>query len=207
MKCCITGNRPQKLPFIKFGDFNDINYMEYIESMYYQIEQKIKMGYDYFISGAALGVDLDFAEAVIYYRDGKLGEPQDIKLEIAVPCDNQTRDWNKKDVERYNKILALADKIVYVSHKYTFDCMQKRNEYMVDNSELVLAFWNGETKGGTYNTIKYARKNNKQIEITNLKEQMPCKVRAGGLSHNQQKKSPIGLFGWTKVDSRSASEV
>ncbi len=168
--CCVTGNRPQKLPFIKFGDFNDVNYMEYIESVYYQIEQKIKMGYNYFISGGALGVDLDFAQAVIDYRDGKLGEQQDIKLEIAVPCDNQTRGWKKKDVERYNKVLSLADEAVFVSHKYTFDCMQKRNEYMVDKADLVLAFWNGEKSGGTYNTICYAKKTNKQIEITNLKD-------------------------------------
>ncbi len=40
---------------------------------------------------------------------------------------------------------------------------------MVDNSDLVLAFWNGENKGGTHNTICYAKKTNKQIEITNLK--------------------------------------
>ena len=48
--------------------------------------------------------------------------------------------------------------------------MQKRNEYMVDNSEKVYAFWNGEEKGGTWNTIQYARSKGKEIEIIDLRK-------------------------------------
>ena len=48
--------------------------------------------------------------------------------------------------------------------------MQKRNEYMVDNSDKVFAFWNGEEKGGTWNTIQYARKKGKDLEIIDLRK-------------------------------------
>jgi len=35
--------------------------------------------------------------------------------------------------------------------------MQKRNDWMVDNSDAVIAIWNG-APGGTANTVEYARK-------------------------------------------------
>ncbi len=48
--------------------------------------------------------------------------------------------------------------------------MQKRNEYMVDKSNLVLAIWNGDKSGGTWNTIKYAMKKGKNIRYIMLNE-------------------------------------
>ena len=40
--------------------------------------------------------------------------------------------------------------------------MEKRNEYMVDHSDIVIAVWDG-SKSGTENCIKYAQKLNKRI--------------------------------------------
>jgi len=47
--------------------------------------------------------------------------------------------------------------------------MQKRNEYMVDNADIVIAVWDG-TKGGTCNCVRYAKKLGKDIVIINPKE-------------------------------------
>ena len=41
---------------------------------------------------------------------------------------------------------------------------QKRNEWMVDHSSRVIAFFNGEP-GGTANTIDYARKRGVDVVI------------------------------------------
>ena len=41
---------------------------------------------------------------------------------------------------------------------------------MIDKSDLVIAVWNGEEKGGTWDTIKYARENNKTIRYIMLNE-------------------------------------
>ena len=75
---------------------------------------------------------------------------------------------NKKDVLRYEKILKRADCSVVLSEHYTQSCMFERNRYMVDNSDYVLAVWNGEKKGGTWYTIDYARKKNKPVEVLDL---------------------------------------
>ena len=58
--------------------------------------------------------------------------------------------------------------VVFVSEPgYAAWKMQVRNKWMVDNSDLVLALWNG-TDGGTANCVRYAEKVGKPI--TNLWE-------------------------------------
>ncbi len=44
--------------------------------------------------------------------------------------------------------------------------MDKRNKWMVDNCDLLIAVWNG-TSGGTANCVNYAKSINKQIIIIN----------------------------------------
>lgn len=60
-------------------------------------------------------------------------------------------------------IINESDEVYYVSEeRYTHWCMNKRNEWMVDNSDLVIAVWDG-TKGGTANCVRYAVKQGKEI--------------------------------------------
>lgn len=58
-------------------------------------------------------------------------------------------------------ITPLSNNMIY-SQAYKPYLMQKRNEYMVDNTETLMAVWNG-TSGGTENCVKYAQKKNKDI--------------------------------------------
>lgn len=162
--CCCTGHRPKGFPF-KYG--TDLKkYNEYLKAL----EQKIKFaitscGITNFVSGMALGADLDFAEIVLYLRDT---EHYPITLECAIPCPDQTLKWNDNDKLRYESILNRADEVSLVSERYTPECMLYRNRYMVDKSELVIAVFNGIEKGGTWYTINYAKKKNKQVDILDL---------------------------------------
>ena len=122
-----------------------------------------KYGITHFISGMAIGVDLDFAEIVL-----KLRNKYPISLECAIPCPNQTLKWNETDKLRYESILKSADKMHIISKKYTPECMLKRNRYMVDKSELLIAVFNEIEQGGTWYTINYAKRENKLIEIIDL---------------------------------------
>ena len=160
--CCCTGHRPNGFPF-EYG-FDKPKHTAYLKTL----EEKIKFaiteyGITNFISGMALGVDLDFAETVV-----KLKNDFPITLECAIPCPNQTLNWYDKDKLRYDSILKRADNVKLVSERYTAECMLKRNRYMVDKSELIIAVFNGIKKGGTWYTINYAKKENKVIVLIEL---------------------------------------
>lgn len=160
--CCCTGHRPQKFPFEYGGRGKE--YLVYLKELENKIITAVtEYGVTYFISGMALGVDLDFAETVLKYR-----KKYSLTLECAVPCSNQTLKWDKKDISRYDRILKKADSVTLVSERYTPECMLKRNRYMVDKSDLVIAVFNGVKGGGTWYTINYAKRQNKIIEAINL---------------------------------------
>ena len=157
--CCFTGHRPNKLPW-KYNE-KGLKYLLFFFKLKKIINRAIKQGYIYFISGMALGADMVFSQIVINLKK----KNSNIKLECAIPCANQTEKWTAKDIKKYNNILNLADKITYVSkRRYFKGCMQQRNKYMVDNSNLLLAVYNNGF-GGTFQTIQYAKANNLKIKI------------------------------------------
>lgn len=161
--CCVTGHRPKGFPW-DYNDTKSASHQEYLEAMACYIDLIIrKDNVDYFIAGGAIGVDMDFAEIVLDFRDHVYDH---IRLEIAVPCKGQDARWSESDKARYKSILDRADKVTVLSPHYTNFCMQKRNEFMVDHSDIVFAFWNeNEKKGGTVNTINYAKRKNKRLEL------------------------------------------
>ncbi len=53
-----------------------------------------------------------------------------------------------------------------LQREYTSDCMDKRNRYMVDHADYILAVWNG-CPSGTGNTVRYAHKKGKSIIVIN----------------------------------------
>lgn len=110
----------------------------------------------------ALGVDTYAANIVLNLKAQYPG----ITLECAIPCETQAVKWNERDRDIYYDLLAKCDKETLLQQNYTSDCMQKRNEYMVDNSDYVIAVWNGKPSG-TGNTVKYAKKKNKIVLLVN----------------------------------------
>ena len=73
----------------------------------------------------------------------------------------------KKDIEEYERIKILADKVVYISNEYYDGCMQKRNRHLINNSSLCISYQTG-ILGGTAYTTRYA--NEKGIQIINIAE-------------------------------------
>lgn len=146
----VTGHRPDKL----YGYGEDAAKNLFRVALWYFKHNKEKI--DYVITGMALGWDIAVARAC-----AKL----DIPFVAAVPCYGQEARWRKEDITRYKKLLKKASKVVYV-HKgnYNPSVMQKRNVWMVDNSTKLLALWNGDTNGGTFNCIEYAKKKKLKIE-------------------------------------------
>jgi len=111
----------------------------------------IEEGFTDFICGGALGFDTLAANAVIAARAQNAG----VRLILALPCKNQTRNWNRADVLAYEALLAAADEVHCLSEAYTHGCMQRRNRFMVDHSAAVVTYC-GQASGGTAYTIAYA---------------------------------------------------
>lgn len=157
--CCFTGNRPSNLPW-KYNE--DCEFCKAFKNdLRCVLEALISCGFNTFISGMAMGVDIIAAEIVLELKE----KYSDIKLECAIPCLNQTKGWGKDYKIRYENILSKANKVTYVSSvDYFAGCYNKRNEYMVNNASIVVAgmFTIGK---GTKSTIEYAKKKGRKVII------------------------------------------
>ena len=161
LKICFTGHRPKSLPW--GYDETKESCILFKNVMFSIIEKAILNGYTYFISGMALGIDMICAEIVLNLKK----KYKNIILECAIPCLNQEKQWPLSEQERYRKILHKADIVHYVSkEEYSNTCMNDRNNYMVEQSDVVIAVWNGKPSG-TGNTVKMARNAGKKIRIVN----------------------------------------
>lgn len=118
----------------------------------------IEEGYTHFISGMALGADMWFAECIVDLTDIY----GDIELEAAVPYRGQRDRLVAVDRFRYDAVIEKCAQVTVLSNEYTKYCMNKRNKYMVDNSDVVLIV-NYAESGGTVNTRAYAEKKKKRI--------------------------------------------
>ena len=106
------------------------------------------------ICGMAEGFDLIAARAA---------------MELGIPI-TAARPWHTHKVgelwkEDYKAVLEYADKVHVVvdSETYHVSYLHKRNEWMVDNADAVMAYWNGKESGGTYACRQYAKKVKKPV--------------------------------------------
>jgi len=159
--CCFTGHRPQNLPF-KFNEENAgcIKIKENLRKIIIQLIENHNV--THFISGVALGVDQYAAEIVLEL----IQHYPHIILECAIPCETQAISWSEAQRNRYFYIIEHCDKETLLQFQYTNNCMQKRNEYMVKNSNYIIAVWNGKPSG-TGKTVALAKSLNKYIFIIN----------------------------------------
>jgi len=145
MKLAMTGHRPKSL-----GMGYEIPNPIY-DKIYNAILEKFQeLSPEKIISGMALGVDTAACWAAIELN---------IPFVAAVPCDGQDSMWPEDTKRIYRHLLSLAEKVVIVSPgSYAPDKMHTRDRWMIDNSDCLLAVWNGVEKGGTYGTVRYAQK-------------------------------------------------
>ena len=152
MILCGTGHRPDKLAY---------GYQkEGIEFLASVAEAKlIELKPDEVVTGMALGWDTALAIAALRLE---------IPLTAAIPFEGQEKAWPASSQKIFNRILEkITRKEIICEGEYAAWKMMTRNKWMVDNSDKVLALWNG-SEGGTGNCVKYA--NEKQKEIINCWE-------------------------------------
>jgi len=111
------------------------------------------------ISGMALGFDQWAAEKCI---------AMNIPCIAAIPFEGQQLLWPDASIHKYRQLLQGMSHSVTVSPGgYSPAKMQIRNQWMIDNADLVLAAWDGSKgESGTKNCIEYARK--MDVPIVNI---------------------------------------
>lgn len=157
--CAFTGHRPQKLPF-RFNEA-DVRCVKLKEVLRREIVKLIEeQRVEHFISGMALGTDMFAAEIVL---DLKKSFPW-IILECAIPCETQAVKWSESMRERYFDIASKCDIETMIQRTYTPDCMHRRNRYMVEQADYLIAVWSGSA-GGTQKTIEYAQRLDRTVAV------------------------------------------
>lgn len=144
---CGTGHRPNKL-----GGYSPKIIAKTIATAHIWLDcnRPVRV-----ISGMAQGWDIALALAAIKLR---------IPLTCAIPFEGQQNPWPLEDRKRFDKVIFSADTVKVISPgPYAAWKMEVRNKWMVDNSDIILALYNGDFKGGTANCIKYAKLKNRQI--------------------------------------------
>ena len=109
----------------------------------------------------ALGVDLWSAQIVLGLQE----KYPTIRLHCILPCEGQEIKWADSAQEQYRSILRRSSDVVYVSRKYTQNCMLERNHYLVDHASILVAVYNGTQRSGTGATVRYAQKQGREIFI------------------------------------------
>ncbi|MDD2496439.1 MAG: SLOG family protein, partial [Tissierellia bacterium] len=121
----------------------------------------------HFISGMEFGLEQLSAEFVL---DLKTKFPS-ITLEGAIPYENQVINWTESQRDKYYSIMQKIDNEVLLQYHYSYDCMRKRNLYMMNKSKFIILYTNNTNKIDNIN--EYAKSIGKfvinmDIETSNI---------------------------------------
>jgi uncharacterized phage-like protein YoqJ len=112
-----------------------------------------------FITGMAAGFDLWAADVIQTRLVGW-------DVWCAVPWAGHKPRVAEKEL--YERVKAASSQVIFVDESENYRgawVYQKRNEWMVDHADRLLAYWDG-TSGGTANCVKYAKK--KGVPVRNI---------------------------------------
>lgn len=153
MKTGITGHR----------ELRDIRWVKkMMQEIVYEI--KITQGF----TCLATGADELFAEILIQNR---------INYTAIIPCKNYESTFNKTSLVNFVFSKNKASNIIELKNNEPSEkAFNEAGKLVVDNSEILIAVWNGEEAkglGGTGDIVEYALSKNKKIihlnPITNTK--------------------------------------
>ena len=149
---CFSGHR--SVPFAKRRELK--------QCLKSEIAKAYADGYRYFYCGMAMGFDLLAAEAALSLQC----ELKDLQVIAVVPFRGQSDRWSKEEQAKYDAILRIVDDVVVLSEQYYNGCLLRRNDYMVNRSSRLIAYFDGNPKGGTFYTVREAKRQG--LDIVNL---------------------------------------
>lgn len=173
----LTGHRPNKLAGY---DLKHQSYKKLQKDLEVIIENKLKkFNIVWCHSGLALGADTIWSKAILKMKEKY---PTHIFFHAEIPMVSQKDQWFKKqDIDFWHKQVGFADRVTVYDWQFSNapekdkkwlagKVMQNRNIGMIDACDILIAVYDGHSKGGTYNAITYAKKINKEILELNTKK-------------------------------------
>lgn len=145
--CCVTGHRS-----IPSDQTEAVR-----QGLEQAVRQAVKDEYTVFISGFADGLDLMFAEIV----SQAMQENPKIKLIAALTYRRRLETLQKR--ERTKALIEQCAEIYVAAEEYQPSVYVKRNRYMVERSDRVIAVYDGRDSGGTVGTIRLAHQMKKEL--------------------------------------------
>lgn len=167
MKVAFTGHRPEALVTTGFKEETYIykNYDQHVapvlEQTLFDTLSNLRHSIELAYNGLAIGVDDIACRAMQRLM---------IPYVAAIPFHGQGSNWPKssRDQHQVNK-----DRASFLNITLTKENPEKweicksflaRDEYMVNNSDMLIAVWNPDIQeGGTYHTVTYANKKGKPV--------------------------------------------
>lgn len=148
--CFFTGHRDVVGHGTQDADVFRQNLREWLDA---QVESMVYQGFSTFLCGGARGFDLLAAAAVLQAK--QLYHPS-LRLVLLLPCREQTRGWNERDLSLHLAVLDRA-RAYYLQETYDKSCMHRRNRLLVDLSITGIAYYDTEReRSGTGMTVRYA---------------------------------------------------
>lgn len=162
--CTITGHRPTRFKW-KYKE-NDTRCKRLKRRIQEQLVLLYEQGVRRFYVGGALGVDQWAGEILLRLKEQP--EYGDIELVVALPFEGHDAEWDTRSRSRLKFLVDHSTETVTVgtTAEPAAICYKKRNYYMVDHADCLLAVYDNDRsiRSGTGMTVNYAK--SKGLPIT-----------------------------------------
>lgn len=133
ISCAIMGGRLADIPF--FTNKRDKRTIKIKNRIFVEMLKLIlNEGVTYFMSGMELGAELYAAELVSKFKR----DFPDLKLECVFPHEQQASDWPEYHRYFYYETASHCDKETFITRRYTPDCYDMRDRYLISNADFIL---------------------------------------------------------------------
>lgn len=153
--CAVTGHRPTRFKFKYKEDTAGCKRLK--KRLHDQFALLYQNGVRCFFVGGALGVDMWAAEILLRMKEQP--EYEEVELITVLPFEGYDAKWDERSRSRM-QFIRRHSRVVVVDSVQGSESYLKRNRYMVDHADYLIAVFDNEhsIRSGTQMTVNYARK-------------------------------------------------
>lgn len=151
--CCFTGHRD--LPPVDSEEYKTL-----CRALDRAINDALKLGCAAFYAGGAVGFDMIAAERVLVRARRRTKNP--IRLILCIPHKGHHAAFSAGDQRRIERLIAKADEVHYISEKFAPECFAERNRFMIEHSDVCIAYVR-RMQSGSGQTVRMAQQKRRII--------------------------------------------